>query len=242
VPGVTVVLIVTHIDCASPEQVDEQCKNVAAVAQKIVERQAAMEGGIPQLKIHNGEQSLRVNNVSGEGVAYLRQQLRQIAEHLDFYGEVIPASYARLRMRLREMQRRGEDSWRTWITWEVYQALGAECGIASADTLSVATRFFHETGELRYFGAATVEANKAAAERGQSEQRRTHSLLASTVFPNPFWIVDVLGGLIRHDHNAVLQLIEQTASAGTLSNKESKVLRKRGESKRRMLFISFTCL
>ncbi|KAJ1422440.1 hypothetical protein B484DRAFT_114445 [Ochromonadaceae sp. CCMP2298] len=224
VPGVTVVLVATHIDCASPEQVEEQCKNVAAVAQRIIERQAAMEGGIPQLKIHNGGQSLRVNNVSGEGVAHLRQQLRQVAESLDFYGEVIPASYARLRMRLREMQRRGEDSWRTWITWEVYQALGAECGIASEDTLSVATRFFHETGELRYFGAATRETNKAAVERGQAEQRQTHQLLASTVFPNPFWIVDVLRGLIRHDHNTVLSLIERTAS---LSNKESKVLRRR---------------
>jgi len=224
VPGVTVVLIATHIDCATPEQVEEQCATVAAVAQKIVARQAAMEGGIPQLKIHNNGQSFRVNNVTGEGVLYLREQLRSIAENLDFYGEVIPASYARLRRKLREMQQRGEDSWRTWITWSNYQEIGKECGINSDEALNVATRFFHDTGELRYFGDATQEENKAAKERGQSEVRTAHQLLGETVFPNPFWIVDVLRGLIRHEHNAVLQLIETNKE---LTSKHAKVLRRR---------------
>jgi GTPase SAR1 family protein len=44
VPGVTVVLVATHIDCATSEQVEEQCKNVAAVAQRIIERHG---GGHP---------------------------------------------------------------------------------------------------------------------------------------------------------------------------------------------------
>jgi GTPase SAR1 family protein len=153
VPGVTVVLIATHIDCATPEQVDDQCDIVAKIAQRILARQDALGGDVDRLKIHNNGQSLRVNNVSGEGVKELRDQLRAVAEGLSFYGEVIPSSYARLRRKLREMQRRSDPgSWRTWMVWTEYVAMAKECGIVDKEALDVATQFFHETGELRYYG------------------------------------------------------------------------------------------
>lgn len=70
VPGVSIVLICTHIDCASAEEVDEQCDAVAAVINRVVSRQVESHPltGIPPLKVYNNGQSLRVNNMSGEGV------------------------------------------------------------------------------------------------------------------------------------------------------------------------------
>eukprot|EP01038_Epipyxis_sp_PR26KG_P006545 gene6545-8992_t len=228
VPGVTVVLIATHIDCATPEEVNEQCEVVAEVVNKILERQSALENGIPQLKIYENGKSLRVNNVNGEGVSILRQQLKTIAESLDFYGEIIPSSYAKLRRKLREMQRR-EDvaNWKTWMTWDDYAALAAECGVIELEAINVATRFFHDTGELRYFGEATTEENKAAKERGYTEKRPSHELLAKTVFPNPFWIVDILRGLIRHEQAAALQLVESQQVTNIINIKSANILRRR---------------
>jgi hypothetical protein len=46
----------------------------------------------------------------------------------------------------------------------------------------------------------------------QDTKDRMTMLLISTVFPNAFWIVDVLRGLIRHDHTAMLRLIDQDRS------------------------------
>eukprot|EP01038_Epipyxis_sp_PR26KG_P004096 gene4096-5844_t len=228
VPGVTVVLIATHIDCATPEEVDEQCSVVADVVQRIIARQSVLENGIPQLQIYDNGRSLRVNNMNGEGVAALREKLKFIAESLDFYGEVIPSSYAELRRQLRKMQRREDPkSWRTWMTWDEYIQLAAACNVVELEAVNVATRFFHDTGELRYFGEATKEENKAAKELGLTEKRPSHELLANTVFPNPFWIVDVLRGLIRHEQAAALQLVESQLSSKQINVKKANVLRRR---------------
>jgi GTPase SAR1 family protein len=219
VPGVTVVLVATHIDCASPEQVDEQCAAVAEVAQRIVSRQRALHTDIPPLRIHNNGQSLRVSNLTGEGVSELREQLRLAAERLDFYGEVMPSSYVQLRKKLREMQARDTEHWRTWITWDDYREVAFKCGIVDADAVKVATRFFHETGELRYFGDSFVT-NMSASRM----QMRSEGLLNTTVFPNPFWVVDVLRHLIRHDHSEVRAVI---AADPKLSKKQIKALDRR---------------
>jgi hypothetical protein len=39
VPGVTIVLIATHIDSATTEEVNEQCNAIKAVTQRILKRQ-----------------------------------------------------------------------------------------------------------------------------------------------------------------------------------------------------------
>jgi hypothetical protein len=49
-------------------------------------------------------------------------------------------------------------------------------------------------------------------------------LLQVTVFPNPYWIVDVLRGLIRHDHGEILKMIKKDR---LLSSKQAKILRRR---------------
>lgn len=268
VPGVPIVLIATHIDCATPEEVDEQCAAVAEVVQRLQARQVQTSADIPPLRIHNDGRSFRVNNMNGEGVAELRKELCQIAESLDFYGEVIPTSYVRLREKLRSMQLRDEASWRTWLHWDVYATLGAECGLTEGSTLAVATRFFHDVGELRYFGLKTqekkeeedtepakqydsdgdtiepaprkrprkrdydssddeaeehVEADEPV-EKDASAGQGTAELLAATVFPNPFWVVDVLRGLIRHDHGPLLEQVKHIAPH---SKREQKALRRR---------------
>ncbi len=267
VPGVPIVLIATHIDCATPEEVDEQCTAVKEVVQRLQARQVQTSADIPPLRIHNDGRSLRVNNMNGQGIADLRKELCEIAESLDFYGEVIPTSYVRLREKLRSMQLRDEASWRTWLHWDAFKTLGAECGLAEPGTLAVATRFFHDVGELRYFGATThegkeVEETEPAKQydsdgdtielvprkrngkyndgsddeaegnvdvdepivKDSSAEENTAMLLAATVFPNPFWVVDVLRGLIRHDHGPLLEQFKDTAS---FSKREQKALRRR---------------
>jgi GTPase SAR1 family protein len=244
VPGVSMVLIATHIDCATPEEVEEQCAAVERVVAKILARQSLTMEGIAPLRVYNNGRSLRINNMTGEGVAELRRKLCEIAEGLDFYGEVIPSSYVRLRQRLREMQRHDEASWRTWLPYDEYTRIAAECGLADTTTLQLATRFLHDVGELRYY-ALSSEASESAAEGAEAahdsdgeeadassapESGNSHAvtssaeLLAATVFPNPFWVVDVLRGLIRHDHSPVLALIKKDAS---LSTADKRTLRRR---------------
>jgi hypothetical protein len=182
--------------------------------------------------------------------------------------------------------------------YKEYASIAAECGLQDATTLQLATRFFHDVGELRYFGVSTAsqeghasENRKAsnrggydsdgddegnggyiyddvlgtlvpaqgkkskaakrvsygsdsddegggepdrgydAAQAGKTEgpgadggDHQPQDMLTTTVFPNPFWIVDVLRGLIRHDHSAVLGMIK---SDPALSTKERRTLRRR---------------
>jgi GTPase SAR1 family protein len=247
VPGVTMVLVATHIDCANPTEVDEQCAAVKEVVRRIQERQAQTMQGIPPLKIYGEGESLRVNSVKGEGVAELRRKLVEIAEGLDFYGEVIPATYVRLRQRLRDMQSKDTGAWRSWLLYDEYASIAAECGLQDAVTLQLATRFFHEVGELRYFGLPDLDqgALQEAPPRdveydsdgdpipvrdipqsvtGRQMDAESSELLSTTVFPNPFWIVDVLRGLIRHDHSTVLHLIKTDTAAEA---KDKRTLRRR---------------
>lgn len=242
VPGVALVLVATHIDCATPEEVDEQCAAVKEVVRRIQERQAVTMKDVPPLRVYNAGESLRINNMTGEGVAELRRTLVKIAEGLDFYGEVIPASYVRLRQRLRDMQRRDSDTWRTWLLHDEYALIAKECGLHDVTTLQLATRFFHEVGELKYFGLPEDTGIAAGEEYdSDSEWRRPQGtrddeatarrmdgastrLLMTTVFPNPFWIVDVLRGLIRHDQGSMLGLIKGDA---TTDAKDKRTLRRR---------------
>lgn len=211
VPGVTVVLIATHIDCAAPHEVDEQVEAVRKVVERVSARQRHSSSDIAPLRIHNDGQSIRISNTSGEGVSELRDTLISIAEGLDSYSEVVPSSYVKLRQKLREMQVAGP-SHRTWMLWTEYQALAEECGISDEDGIGVVTEFLHDIGELRYFGLKNEDI-KLPSE-----------LLKSTVFPNPFWIVDVLRGVIRHEHSGILDLIKNDEK---LSSKMSKTLRRR---------------
>jgi GTPase SAR1 family protein len=247
VPGVSMVLIATHIDCATPEEVEEQCAAVERVVVKIQARQALTMEGIAPLRVHNNGRSLRINNMTGEGVSELREKLCEIAEGLDFYGEVIPSSYVRLRQILREMQRHDEASWRTWLPYDEYARIAAECGLVDVTTLQLATRFLHDVGELRYYALSSEasgsapESSEASGSAPESDEDENGSggaeaddrarvatasaeLLAATVFPNPFWVVDVLRGLIRHDHSPVLALIKKD---GWLTTADKRKLRRR---------------
>lgn len=119
----------------------------------------------------------------------------------------------RLRQKLREMQSKEiPGTWRTWLLWPEYANIAADCGIEDEDALVVATRFFHDIGDLRFYG------------KQQSHSRVENTLLETTVFPNPYWIVDVLRGLIRHDHSSLLNAIKDDSS---LSPKTIKTFRRR---------------
>lgn len=65
-----------------------------------------------RLKIFSEGESLRINNLTGEGIPELRLVLCSVAESLESYGEVIPAAYVKLRLRLREMHQKDSCSWR----------------------------------------------------------------------------------------------------------------------------------
>ena len=132
VPGVTVVLIATHIDCAPSEQVDLQCATVKEVAQRILSRQRLQESenDVSQIRIYDNGTSLKVNNMSGEGIIELRLKLQEIAESMSFYGEILPSSYVKLKAKLRSMQKRSDmANWKTRMTWDEYEKMAAECNI-----------------------------------------------------------------------------------------------------------------
>jgi hypothetical protein len=82
--------------------------------------------------------------------------------------------------------------------------------------LNVATQFFHDTGELKYYGF-----DKKNDESSHSDMK----LLKDTVFPNPFWIIDVLRGTIRHDQDHVIKLVEDAYIKKEISKLEKDSLR-----------------
>mmetsp|Transcript_13468 Transcript_13468/g.31350 ORF Transcript_13468/g.31350 Transcript_13468/m.31350 type:complete len:354 (-) Transcript_13468:657-1718(-) len=65
-------------------------------------------------------------------------------------------------------------------------------GMASGFPLRVATRFLHESGEIRHFNA-----------------RNTDPVLADTVYINLRWIIDVLKGLFHHDRSPLLAFFSE---------------------------------
>jgi GTPase SAR1 family protein len=205
-PDAVVVLVATHIDSSSEDDVSDQCNRVADIAKQFSARQTSLDRNA-SISLHSKGRSICVNNSTGEGIEYLRQQLRQIAESLSTYGDLIPPSYAKIRERLRSsisslpisalvpvpsIVHTDSTSQQQEVTavsisisscdgsgssssgsipksieWDDFVQTAADCGITDPMALNSAVRFFHDIGDIRYFGEVTKH----------SSNRRDHGSL-----------------------------------------------------------------
>ena len=201
VPGASVVIVATHIDCADVDTVDWQCKLVeTAVAERCKQlEEDAKVTGINSLKLYSVEKCpsvLRLNCLDGTGIEKLKSNLIEMAQALPWWREKIPHSYLSLQDKIQEMS--GQ---RSWLPWTEYANVAQEYlkeDAAIVKTLSyekhleMATRFLHDNATLKFFGKYPMD----AVEEQQVED---------VVYINPKWIIDTLKGLIRHSRDSLLE-------------------------------------
>jgi len=160
VPGVSVVPVVTHIDCVGEDELQRKSKEV----QQALKRWHDKQHSLPQAKfaqivrVLNDGHSYSVNCLRGDGIAELRTVLLDVAATTRGFHEPLPKSWINLRGKVRSMSRT-----KKFISWNEYVQVCKQCGIEDNMVLSV-TSFLHETLELRYFGIAAMRRQAADLE------------------------------------------------------------------------------
>jgi len=187
VPGAQVVLVATHIDCAAPAEVDEQCRLVKAVVERKLREWAEHEAatGVLAMAVWGGGESVRVNCLEGTGVQALRACLIDMAHQLPWWREGVPKSYLTLKAAIAERQQES-----AWLTPAEYVQMARECGVTGVH-LGIATKFLHDCAALKYFGKHPID--------GPQPQ----GAVLDSVFIDAKWIIDALKGLIRHSRDAL---------------------------------------
>merc|ERR1719199_1870930 len=285
VPGVAVLPVVTHIDCVSASDLEQQCSNVKAAMRKWMEKQEKLKNAreVPLVRVLNGADSFCVNCLTGEGIAQLRTAVLEAAETTRGFREPLPKSWVQVREQVREMAKT-----QRYMSWTEFMTLAQQdCGITDKMLLVLAS-FLHETSELRFFGLEMMKQRKENLEvfltsmlgqdsvgsdadearalfdiidengngaideaelrkylrgkglndanvqlmlqradddkSGQIEfeefrkrfeaaqiAAKSSDILSSTIYCNVPWMVDILKGIIRHSHAALLEYLQDTA-------------------------------
>ena len=104
VPGVTVLVVVTHADCVSTEILQQQSALVKDAFEKWVAKQANARA-VPVVRVLNGGESYPVNCLAGDGILELRSALLCAAEKTRGFREPLPATWLNLRNKLDEMRK-----------------------------------------------------------------------------------------------------------------------------------------
>jgi GTPase SAR1 family protein len=126
VPGAHVILVATHVDSATEDEVDEQCSVAKTVAQQKMKAfdQDDRDSGIPSLTLWRDGNSFRVDCLRGAGMEELKCNIIEMARSVPWFGEQIPASYHTLMIKV------GNRSQRTpWLTWATYAEMANQCGV-----------------------------------------------------------------------------------------------------------------
>jgi len=196
VPGAHVLLVATHVDSATEDEVDEQCVAVKTVAQEKVKlfAQDDEDSGIPSLTLWREGDSFRVDCLRGAGTEELKSNLFEMARCVPFFAEQIPASYHALRTKIRNRRLRTP-----WLTWAAYAEMAHQCGV-SGDHIAIASRVLHDNCALKFFGKyPSSSSSNEASDHGTHVEK-----IDDLVYIDIQWIVDVLKGLIRHNRDSLL--------------------------------------
>ena len=104
VPGASILLVATHVDCATAEEVQRQCDIIKATVARKVKQYGGDEAatGIPALTVWRGGDSVRVNCLDGTGRAELKKCLVEMAHSLPWWEEGIPRSITLLKGRIEQ--------------------------------------------------------------------------------------------------------------------------------------------
>ena len=147
VPGATVVIVATHIDCAAPSQVDLQCKWVQALVDKKLAafEQDEVTSSVRPLSVWLRGQSCRVNCLDGTGVQELKTNLISLAHSLPWWQEVVPGIFLDFQRELVEQRVKSP-----WLSWQCYTKIADACHLP-AQHLAIATGFLHDNATIKFF-------------------------------------------------------------------------------------------
>jgi GTPase SAR1 family protein len=213
VPGAHVILVATHVDSATEDEVDEQCSVAKTVAQQKMKAfdQDDRDSGIPSLTLWRDGNSFRVDCLRGAGMEELKCNIIEMARSVPWFGEQIPASYHTLMIKV------GNRSQRTpWLTWATYAEMANQCGVPG-DHIQIASKVLNDNCALKFFGHYPSSVSSIEAS-----SRGTHDAKVDDfVYIDVRWIVDVLKGLVRHSRDSLLTYF---ASLTRLSADQKKTL------------------
>lgn len=205
VPGASILFVGTHVDEAHEEDKDWQCALIQrTVRQRLQHHQEAQRSkktghdDMSMLRVLNDGESLIVSSLFGDGIDPLRNQIISFTKSTQWYGELIPATYVRLRDKVQNVAAGGE---REFLYWKEYQDMAMDCGILDDNSLKIATIFLNDLGVLRHFGDSDhFHTHKSHVSHKQS--------LRNVVFISLAWIVDVMKALFRRDRSALATFFE----------------------------------
>jgi Leucine-rich repeat (LRR) protein len=206
VPGASVLLVATHVDVATQDEVEKQCRVVqTTVENKINElKEDEKVTGIPSLSVWAEGSSFRVNCLEGTGASDLKGALIHMAHSLPCWGECIPRSVVLLKGKIEEhVKLQGKP----WIFWEVYAQMARECGVDDCVYLQIVTRFLHDNAVLKFFGKLPS---------------RKVETVSDAVYIDPKWIMDTLKGLIRHNRQPLFDFFQSEKTLGTAARSKWK--------------------
>ena len=192
VPGCYVLIVVTHIDVSqvSADELNAQCKKVKETATQYLKSLKSTLGGIQLPHIWANGESIRVDCLSGEGIVNLRDAIMKFTQQMPWYKEALPSSWIALHDGL---QKRGNPTETPYLKWNQYEEL-IRIACVPESMISSVTKFMHDSGTIRYFGNFSTVRLKSSG-----------LLLHDVVFISFNWMVNVMKGLIRYDHQALLE-------------------------------------
>ena len=158
VPGSTVIVVATHVDCATKDQVYLQCQWFKALVETKFKQfeKDELDTGILALRVWSWGESC----LDGTGVTQLRHNLVKLAHSLPWWKESIPASYLELQNKIIERKTQ-----RPWLSWPEYAQIASECDSRlEGIRLEIATRFLHDNATLKFFGKHSSQ--ERVTERG----------------------------------------------------------------------------
>ena len=166
VPGATVMVVATHSDCVTKAEIDFQSKEIAAIIQDRVQSFRASEC-IP-MRVWNDGMSIIVNSLDGEGIVECRNQLIRFAKSIPWYNELLPQSWIFIEIYLQELV---EKEKQYYLSWSGYRNVLSNMNVP-LDMIPCITRFFHETGKIRYFGLGESVGGKMDNRYGAGSRRK----------------------------------------------------------------------
>jgi GTPase SAR1 family protein len=206
VPGVAVVPLVTHIDCVGAADLETKRQAVQQALTQWQESQSSLPGSkdAQTVSVLEDGRSHGVNCLKGKGIAEFRTVLLQVAETTRGFHEPLPKTWKDLQKKIR-----GMGTTKKYIPWVEYKEVCKQCGIKDNMVL-VVTSFLHETLELRFFGLAAMIMTQ------DTQAYEIDDILATTVYLDAEWMIDMIKGIVRHDHAALHQHFEEEKQLGLM--------------------------
>ena len=206
VPGASVILVATHIDCCSAHEVQQQVQHIKGVVQSIMLSQHQdnqTTDYIAPLFVWNEGESLQVNCLQGEGVKELEKALEDIAHQSRCWREVLPACLVRLQRAISRKVAKGG----IWVTWSEWLQMAAIAGMTDSFVV-IATKFLHYNAVIQYFGNYDTYEKKTPRD--------------NLVYISMSWVVDALK-IIRHDTTPLLAFFGSIADLSVRQRWEDRV-------------------